>query len=94
MIDWDKTLVFNCVRITRDRLFKKLLGDSERTAYCLRHTFSTICQEHLKRPDIVDIWMGDSPQRLVGKVYTHFSDKFMRSQMDMVVFPTLERLET
>ena len=51
-------------------------------------------KEYLKRPDIVDIWMGDSPQRLVGKVYTHFSDKFMRSQMDMVVFPTLESLET
>ena len=31
---------------------------------------------------------------LFGKVYTHFSDKFMRSQMDMVVFPTLESLET
>lgn len=46
------------------------------------------------RPNIVDIWMRDSPQRLVGKVYTRFSDKFMRSQMDMVVFPTLERLET
>ncbi len=35
-----------------------------------------------------------SPQRLVGKVYTHFSDKFMRSQMDTVIFPTLESLET
>ena len=94
LIDWDKSLIFNCTRITRDRLFKKLLGDGVRTAYCLRHTFSTVCQEYLKRPDIVDIWMGDSPQRLVGKVYTHFSDKFMRSQMDMVVFPTLESLET
>jgi integrase len=90
LIDWDKPLIFNCTRITRDRLFKKLLGDGERTAYCLRHTFSTVCQEYLKRPDIVDIWMGDSPQRLVGRVYTHFSDKFMRAQMDMVAFPTLE----
>ena len=94
LIDWDKPLVFNCSDWKRDQLFKKLLGDGERTAYCLRHTFSTVCQEYLKRPDIVDIWMGDSPQRLVGKVYTHFSDKFMRSQMDMVVFPTLESLET
>lgn len=89
LIDWKKPLIFNCTRITRDRLFKKLFYDSEKTAYCLRHTFATICQEQI-RPDIVDIWMGDSPQRLVGKVYTHFSDKFMRSQMDMVEFPTLE----
>ena len=94
LIDWDKPLVFNCSDWKRDKLFKALLGNSENTTYCLRHTFSTVCQEYLQRPDIVDIWMGDSPQRLVGKVYTHFSDKFMRSQMDMVVFPTLESLET
>ena len=93
LIDWEKPLVFNCSDWKRDKLFKSLLGDSENTTYCLRHTFSTVCQEHLQRPDIVDIWMGDSPQRLVGKVYTHFSDKFMRSQMDMVIFPTLESLE-
>ena len=94
LIDWDKPLVFNCSDWKRDKLFKALLGDGENTTYCLRHTFSTVCQEYIQRPDIVDIWMGDSPQRLVGKVYTHFSDKFMRSQMDMVVFPTLESLET
>lgn len=41
------------------------------------------------RPDIVDIWMGDSPQRLVGKVYTHFPDKFMYEQMQKVEFPVL-----
>ncbi len=82
--------MFNCVRITRDRLFKKLLD--EKTAYCLRHTFSTLCQEKINRPDIVDIWMGDSSERLVGRVYTHFSDKFMREQMDMVVFPMPETL--
>ena len=93
LIDWDKPLVFNCSDWKRDKLFKALLGDGENTTYCLRHTFSTVCQEYLQRPDIVDIWMGDSPQRLVGKVYTHFSDKFMRSQMDMVVFPTLESLK-
>ena len=90
LIDWDKPLIFNCTRVTRDRLFKKLLGNGERTAYCLRHTFSTVCQEALKRPDIVDIWMGDSSERLVGRVYTHFSDKFMRKQMDIVEFPLLK----
>ena len=93
LINWDKPLVFNCSDWKRDKLFKALLGDGENTTYCLRHTFSTVCQEYLQRPDIVDIWMGDSPQRLVGKVYTHFSDKFMRSQMDMVIFPTLESLK-
>ena len=91
LINWDKPLVFNCPEWKRNDLFEELFRDSERTAYCLRHTFATICQEKV-RPDIVDIWMGDSPQRLVGKVYTHFSDKFMRSQMDMVIFSTLESL--
>lgn len=86
LLDLDKPFVFNCTRITRDRLLKKVLGDSDKCAYCLRHTFATTCQQYV-RPDIVDIWMGDSPQRLVGKVYTHFSDEFMRSQMDLVTFP-------
>ena len=68
----------------RDELIKELLD--KKTGYYLRHTFSTLCQQYV-RPDIVDIWMGDSPQRLVGKVYTHFSDEFMREQMDKVKFP-------
>lgn len=94
LIDWDKPLTFNCNgKWEYNKLWKALLGDGDRTAYCLRHTFSTICQQYISRPDIVDIWMGDSPQRLVGKVYTHFPDKFMREQMDMVVFPTLESRE-
>ena len=63
---------------------KELLAD--KTAYCLRHTFATICQQYV-RPDIVDIWMGDSPQRLVGKVYTRFPDDFMYEQMQSVKFP-------
>ena len=45
------------------------------------------CQQFV-RPDIVDIWMGDSPERLVGRVYTHFSDDFMREQMTKVKFIT------
>ena len=57
-----------------------------KTAYCLRHTFATVCQQYV-RPDIVDIWMGDSPDRLVEKVYTHFSDDFMYEQMQTVKFP-------
>ncbi len=83
-IDWERPLIFNCSNWKRDTLIKELL--EEKTGYYFRHTFSTVCQEKV-RPDIVDIWMGDSPQRLVGKVYTHFSDKFMREQMDLVEFP-------
>lgn len=57
------------------------------TAYNLRHTFATLCQKYV-RPDIVDIWMGDSSERLVGRVYTHFDDEFMIEQMSKVVFIT------
>ncbi|HIR40197.1 MAG TPA: hypothetical protein IAB90_07445 [Candidatus Coproplasma stercoripullorum] len=53
----------------------------------MRHTFATICQKYV-RPDIVDIWMGDSPERLVGRVYTHFDNEFMKEQMSKVVFIT------
>ena len=67
-----------------NRVFKKIMGDGI-TQYSLRHTFATVCQQYV-RPDIVDIWMGDSPERLVGRVYTHFPDDFMRKQMNAVVF--------
>ena len=53
--------------------------------YYLRHTFATTCSQYV-RPDIADTWMGDSPERLVGRVYTHFPDKFMTTQMDLVQF--------
>ena len=84
LIDWDKPLTAGLHRLKINDIMKELLAD--KTAYCLRHTFATICQQYI-RPDIVDIWMGDSPDRLVGRVYTHFSDKFMREQMDLVNFP-------
>ena len=84
LIEWDKPLTADLHRLKINDIMKELLAD--KTAYCLRHTFATICQQYV-RPDIVDIWMGDSPDRLVGRVYTHFSDKFMREQMDLVKFP-------
>ena len=68
-----------------NRIFKRIMEDEEVTQYFLRHTFATICQQYV-RPDIVDIWMGDSSERLVGRVYTHFPDKFMIEQMQNVVF--------
>ena len=51
----------------------------------LRHIFATTCVQYV-RPDIVDTWMGDSLERLVGRVYTHFPDKFMTNQMGLVQF--------
>ena len=85
LIDWDKPLTTNLHRLKINDTMKELLDG--KTAYYLRHTFATICQQYV-RPDIVDIWMGDSPTRLVGRVYTHFPDKFMREQMNLVIFPT------
>ena len=66
-------------------IFLIILQDQSVTQYYLRHTFATTCQQFV-RPDIVDIWMGDSSQRLVGRVYTHFPDEFMKSQMELVTF--------
>lgn len=68
-----------------NRIFKRIMGDENVTQYFLRHTFATVCQQYV-RPDIVDVWMGDSPERLVGRVYTHFPDEFMNEQMNMVHF--------
>ena len=87
LIDWDKPFVFDCSEWKRGKLFEELFENfpERKTAYCLRHTFATICQQYV-RPDIVDIWMGDSSERLVGRVYTHFPDKFMKTQMEKVIF--------
>lgn len=68
-----------------NRIFKRIMEDEEVTQYFLRHTFATTCVQYV-RPDIVDTWMGDSSERLVGRVYTHFPDKFMTNQMDLVQF--------
>lgn len=68
-----------------NRVFKRIMQDETITQYYLRHTFATVCQQYV-RPDIVDIWMGDSSERLVGRVYTHFPDEFMKAQMDLVRF--------
>ena len=57
----------------------------ENVQLSLRRTFATVCQQYV-RPDIVDIWMGDSTTRLVGKVYTHFSDEFTLENMLKVQF--------
>lgn len=82
-INFDEPLTCEFAVSTRARYMKKLFG--ENTAYSLRHTFSTLCQK-TARPDIVDIWLGDSPERLVGRFYTHFDDDFMYNQMLQVNF--------
>ena len=85
LIDWNSPLTFGASQKVCERLIKDLL-EGENTSYNLRHTFNTICREKV-REDIVEIWMGDSPQRLIGKVYTHFSDEFMAGEMAKVEFP-------
>ena len=87
LIDWTYPLHREVRKVTAGKLFHLLLGE-DKSAYNLRHTFSTICQKKV-RQEIVEIWIGDSPQRLIGKVYTHFDDEFMREQMDLVEFPTI-----
>ena len=64
---------------------KHALGDCKLTPYNLRHTFASACAEAV-REEIVDVWMGDSPERLVGRVYIHYSDEFMKEQMNQVKF--------
>ena len=47
------------------------------TQYFLRYTFSMTYVQYV-RPDIVDIWMGDSSARLIDRVYTYFPNSFMK----------------
>lgn len=55
----------------------------EYSQYCLRHTFATRCQMFV-RQEIVNIWLGDAPDKLIGRHYTHFPDEFMLKEMDKV----------
>lgn len=84
LIDFDKPITFQLSYSGALRMFKKVLGDGL-TPYNLRHTFASLCSETV-RQDIVEVWMGDSPERLIGRVYVHFPDEFMREQMDKVEF--------
>ena len=74
-----------CLYLKINMKLANIMDDEEVTQYFLRHTFATTCQQSV-RPDIVDIWMGDSSERLVGRVYTHFEDDFMYEQMQNVKF--------
>ena len=68
-----------------NRIFKRIMQDEDVTQYFLRHTFSTTCRKKVEL-EIVKIWMGDSPEELVSRVYTHFPDEFMTAQMENVNF--------
>ena len=82
-IDWTQPLTFGVTTKIYYEWYKEIFGD--KTPYSFRHTFCTVCQEFV-RQEIVDIWMGDSPQRLIGRVYTHFSDECLCKEMDKVSF--------
>ena len=84
----DNTSKIECPHKTDvlNRVFQRIMQSKDITQYSLRHTFATNCQQYV-RPDIVDIWMGDSSERLVGRVYTHFPDSFMQEEMQKVSFP-------
>lgn len=83
-IDFNKPLALPYCYTAFLEKIKDALGDNL-TPYNLRHTFASTCAEAV-REEIVDIWMGDSPERLVGKVYIHYKDAFMLTQMNTVRF--------
>ena len=69
-----------------NRVFKRIMQDEEVTQYFLRHTFASTCKRFVMKSEIVDLWMGDSPEKLVDRVYTHYPDEFMQEQMELVKF--------
>lgn len=60
--------------------------DGDLNPYNLRHTFASTCAMFVPQ-EIVEIWIGDSPERLIGKTYVHYTDDFMKKQMEKVKFP-------
>ena len=83
---FESTSVYNIIILSRTRMRKGIKNTQWSTFACFTlHTFATTCVQYV-RPDIVDTWMGDSSERLVGRVYTHFPDEFMTNQMDLVQF--------
>lgn len=89
LFDREKTLKPPLSWQTANKVIKRIFGKgTDITQYFLRHTFSTVCQMYV-RQDIVNIWLGDAPDKLIGKHYTHFPDDFMLQEMKKVVFLTL-----
>ncbi len=86
-IDFNKPITYPKSYNESAKIISKAIGNGF-TPYNLRHTFASICAETVKA-EVLDTWMGDSPERLVGRVYVHYSDKFMSEQMNTVNFITL-----
>lgn len=86
-ISFDEPITFSMSYPKSLDLFKKIFNDNSVTFYNLRHTFASMCAERV-REEIVEVWMGDSPERLVGKTYVHYKDDFMIKQMNKVKFIT------
>lgn len=84
LIDFDRSIAPLCDYNEMARLIKDALGGTA-TSYYFRHTFASTCAKYV-RQDIVEIWLGDSPERLIGQYYVHFSDDFMKKEMEKVLF--------
>ncbi len=62
-------------------VFKKLFPSHQ--LYDLRHTFTTRCLECGIPKEVVDVWTGHvNRSDMTTSVYTHFSDKFMLSEIE------------
>ena len=85
LIIFDKPLTHSLCYTAFLEQMKAALGNCGLTPYNLRHTFASTCAEYVKE-EIVELWMGDSPERLVGKTYIHYKDSFMQAQMQNVRF--------
>ena len=85
-IDTTKDVVCKHRTDVLNRVFKRIMQDEEVTQYFLRHTFSSTCKRFVTKSEVVDLWMGDSPEKLVDRVYTHYPDDFMQEQMQLVQF--------
>lgn len=85
-IDTTKDIVCKHRTDVLNRVFKRIMKDEEVTQYFLRHTFSSTCKRFVTKSEVVDLWMGDSPEKLVDRVYTHYPDDFMSEQMELVKF--------
>ena len=85
-IDTTKDVVCKHRTDILNRVFKRIMQDEEVTQYFLRHTFSSTCKRFVTKSEVVDLWMGDSPEKLVDRVYTHYPADFMQEQMQLVQF--------
>lgn len=84
-IDFAKPLTSPLSYDRTANILREALG-KDLNPYNLRHTFASACAMYVPQ-EIVEIWIGDSPERLIGKTYVHYTDDFMKKQMEKVIFP-------